>query len=311
MGGIGVLLNPHASGNKRRPGRLERFRTIVGQDGEVVATRDLAEVNVTLSRFHERKVDIIAVCGGDGSFYHVVSRVIKIWGSDTIPLLLPLRGGTINNLSRTIRARRRRPESMLAHVVKDYRHGRTHEVTQRDLIAINGSDYGYIVGAGLIVNFLRLYYSGRSPGPVRAFWLLGLLGLSNVFGTSLITGVVKPFEADVVCDGERVPFRAFTMVLASSVAHIGLGVKPFYLSARKRGYFHVLAGPATPTELLGKLYRFFRGFPASLVTLHDTMAREVRIEFAEPTSYTINGELLAPVMTLELSPGPRVSFISG
>ena len=311
MAGIGVLINPHASGNRRRPGRAERFRTIVGNDGEVVATRDLAHVDETLARFHERDVDIIAVCGGDGSFYHVVSRVVKIWGPQSIPLLLPLRGGTINNLSRTIRARRRRPESMLSHVLKDYRQGRTHEITQRDLIAVNGTDYGYIVGAGLIVNFLRLYYSGRNPGPVRAFFLLALLGLSNVFGTSLITGVVKPFEADIECDGERVPFRAFTMMLASTVAHIGLGVKPFYLSARKRGYFHVLAGPATPTQLLRRLWRFFRGFPASLETLHDTMARTVRVQFAEPTAYTINGELLPPVTSLELTPGPRVSFISG
>jgi len=311
MGGIGVVLNPHASGNRRRPGRVDRFQTIVGNDGEVVATRDLADLDATLARLHERKVDILAVCGGDGSFYHVVSRVVRIWGAGAIPLLLPLRGGTINNLSRTIRARRRRPESMLAHVVKDYRQGRTHEVTQRDLIAINGSDYGYIVGAGLIVNFLRLYYSGRKPGPVRAFGLLALLGLSNIFGTSLITGVVKPFEADVECDGERVPFRAFTMVLASSVAHIGLGVKPFYLSARKRGYFHLLAGPATATQLLGRLARFFRGFPANLEQLHDTMAREVTVEFAEPTAYTINGELLDPVRVLKLGVGPRVSFISG
>ena len=311
MAGIGVIVNPHASGNRRRPRRAERFRAILGNDGEVTATRDLEDLETTLVRLHDRDVDIIAVCGGDGSFYHVVSRVVRIWGSNRIPLLLPLRGGTINNLSRTIGARRRRPESMLAHVVKDYRQGHTHEITQRDLIAVNGTDYGYIVGAGLIVNFLRLYYSGRKPGPVRAFFLLGMLGLSNIFGTSLITGVVKPFEADVVCDGERVPFRAFTMVLASTVAHIGLGVKPFYLSARKRGYFHVLAGPATPTELLGRLWRFFRGFPASLATLHDTMAREVRIDFAEPTPYTINGELLAPVKSLHLSPGPRVSFISG
>jgi len=311
MAGIGVILNPRASGNRRRPRRADRFRVIVGEHGEVVATQDLADLGETLARFHDRGFDIVAVCGGDGSFYHAVSRIVKIWGSDTLPLLLPLRGGTINNLARTIRSRRRRPESMLAHVVKDFRQGRTHEITQRDLISVNGTDYGYIIGAGLIVNFLRLYYSGKKPGPVRAFVLLAELGLSNVFGTSLIRGVVNPFEADIDCDGERVPFRAFTMMLASTVAHIGLGVKPFYLSARKRGYFHLLAGPASATELLGRIVRFFRGFPANLEQLHDTMAREVTIEFAEPTPYTINGELLDPVRVLKLGTGPRVSFISG
>lgn len=311
MPGIGVIVNPHASGNRRRPRRLARFRSIVGGDGEVVATRDLDDLEGTLGRFHERGFDIIAVCGGDGSFYHVVTRVVRIWGAETLPLLLPLRGGTINNLARTIRSRRRRAESMLAHVVKDFRQGRTHEITYRDLISVNDGDYGYIIGAGLITNFLRLYYSGKKPGPARAFFLLALLGLSNLFGTSLIAGVVKPFEADVSCDGERLPFRAFTMLLASTVAHIGLGVKPFYLSDRKRGYFHLLAGPARAAELLGRLWRFFRGFPAALDTLHDTMAREVVVEFAEPTAYTINGELLPPVCVLTLRSGPRVSFISG
>lgn len=311
MPGIGVIVNPYARGNRYRPRRVGRFQRIVGGDGIVVATDGLDELEATLRTFHQRKVDILAVCGGDGSFYHAVSRVIAIWGDDDLPLLLPLRGGTINNLARTIGTRRRRPASMLAHVVRDYRGGRTHEIKQRDLICINGKDYGYIVGIGLITNFLRLYYSGRRPGPVRAFWLLFVLAISYCFKTSLITGVVKPFEADLVCDGERVPFRSFTMILASSVAHIGLGVKPFYMSARKRGYYHVLAGPSTAGQLLSRMWRFFRGFPADLDSLYDNMSRTLVIEFAEPQAYTINGDICDAVSRLELEPGPRVSFISG
>jgi len=311
MSGIGVIVNPYASGNRRRPGRVARFESIVGSDGTVAATADLDELDAALTRLRDDDVEIVAVCGGDGSFYHAVSRMIAIWGGRALPLLLPLRAGTINNLARTIGARRRRPESMLGHVVKDYRQGRTHEITERDLIKVNGSSYGYIVGAGLIVNFLRLYYSGRHPGPVRAFGLLIVLGLSWLLRTSLIQGVVRTVEADVHCDGERVPIRAFTMLLASSVAHIGLGVKPFYLSARKRGYYHVLAGSSTPGELLGRLWRFFRGFPSGLDTLYDNLATHVVIEFAEPQPYTINGDILEPVRVLELEAGPRVSFISG
>jgi diacylglycerol kinase family enzyme len=311
MAGIGVVVNPHARGNRRNGRRVKRFTALVGEDGEVVATRDLAELDATLQRFHHQRVDILAVCGGDGSFHHAVSRALAIWGENDMPLLLPLRGGTINNLSRTLGARRRRPESMLAHVVKDHRQGQTHEIKQRDLIRVNGEHFGYIVGAGLIVNFLRLYYSGPRPGPIRAFRLLVLLALSHVFRTSLIKGVVKSFEADIVCDGERVPFRAFTLLLASTVAHIGLGVRPFYLSARKRGYYHLLGGPSTPGQLLSRLYRFFRGYPADLDTLYDNMARNVVVKFAEPQAFTINGDIYDPVGVLQLEPGPRVAFISG
>jgi len=311
MAGIGVIVNPHARGNRHRLRRVGRFQSILGDDGEVVATANLDELEAALRGFRQREVEVVAVCGGDGSFYHALSRIIAIWGEDNLPLLLPLRGGTINNLARTIGSRRRRPESMLAHVVRDYRGGRTHEVTQRDLILVNGKDYGYIIGAGLITNFLRLYYSGRRPGPLRAFWLLFVLAVSYCFGTSLVTGVVKPFEADVLCDGERVPFRSFTMLLASTVAHIGLGVRPFYLSARKRGYYHVLAGPSTAGQLFTRLWRFFRGVPADLDSLYDNMARSLVIEFAEPQAFTINGDLCEAVSRLELEPGPRVSFISG
>jgi diacylglycerol kinase family enzyme len=311
MAGIGVIVNPHASGNKRHPRRVPRFESMVGADGEVVATTDLDALDETLQRFREREIEIVAVCGGDGSLYHVLSRIVVIWAGAELPLVLPLRAGTINNLSRTIGARRRRPESMLAHVVKDYRQGRTHEIAERDLICVNGQHYGYIVGAGLIVNFLRLYYSGARPGPVRAFGLLIVLGLSFIFRTSLIQGVVKSVEADVDCDGERVPFRSFTLLLASTVAHIGLGVKPFYLSARKRGYCHVLAGSSGPGALLSRLWRFFRGFPPGLDTLYDSMASRVRIEFASPQAFTINGDIFDPVDVLELEAGPRVSFISG
>ena len=311
MGGFGVIINPHARGNERNPSREKRFKAIVGDDGLVFATVDLDDLDRRLTELHARRVEVLAVCGGDGSFQHVIGRAIELWGADNLPLLLPLRGGTINNLSRTIKARRRRPESMLAHVVKDYRQGRTHAVTQRDLILVNGKHYGYIIGAGLIVNFLQLYYAGARPGPLRAFWLLILCGLSYYLGTSLIDGVVKPFEGDIDVDGERVPFRSFSMFLASSVEHIGLGVKPFYLSARKRGYYHVLGGPSSPGELLFRLYRFFRGRPANLDSLYDNMAQRVCIDFAEPQAFTINGDIFDAVDKLTMEPGPRVSFIAG
>jgi diacylglycerol kinase family enzyme len=311
MAGFGVIVNPYARGNKRSPSRVERFRSIVGDDGVVFATEDFADLDQRLRELHDRGIDVLAVCGGDGSFLHVVGRAIELWGADDLPLLLPLRGGTINNLSRTIKARRRRAESMLAHVVKGYRRGRTYAVTQRDLVCVNGNHYGYLFGVGLVVNFLQVYYAGRRPGPLSAFRLLIRCGLSYYMGTSLIQGIVKSFEGDIEVDGERVPFRSFSMFLASSIEHIGLGVKPFYLSARKRGYYHVLGGPCTPGELLSRLYRFFRGHPANLDSLYDNLAQRVRIDFAEPQAFMINGDIFDPAEGLTLEPGPRVSFISG
>lgn len=311
MAGIGVIVNPHARGNREHAQRMKRFSDLVGTDGEVVATGDIAKLEQALLRFHDCDIDILAVCGGDGSMYRTLTRALALWGEAEMPLLLPLRGGTINNLSRSIGARRRKAESMLSHVVRDYRSGHTHEVVLRELLKVNEHDYGYLVGAGLVVNFLRQYYSTKNPGPLSAFGLLARLFFSNLVGTSLITGVVASFEADVECDGERVPLRSFNMLLASTISHVGLGIKPFYMSSRKRGHFHLLAGCCTAGAMLGKLWRFFRGFPSGLEQMYDNMGARVVVRFASPQAFTINGDILDPVEELRLEGGPKLRFISG
>jgi diacylglycerol kinase family enzyme len=312
LGGIGVILNPRARGNRRAPRRLARFQAILGDNGEAVLTEDLASLDAALARFHSRNIDVLAVCGGDGSFHTVVARALEVWNGGQFPLFLPLRGGTINNLSHSLRARRRRAERMLAHVVKDYCRGHAHDTAYADLMLINGRYLGYTVGAGMMVSFLRLYYAGRHPSPPRAWWLLARLGVSYFLGTSLIRSVARPIEADITCDGERLPFRQYTMLLVSSITRIGLGIRPFYLSGRKRGFYHVLAGPSSPGELLQRLWHFYRGFPANLPNLYDNMASKIRIEFAEPQAFTVNGDIPEePVRVLEIEPGPRVKLIRG
>ncbi|MBI5506297.1 MAG: hypothetical protein HY899_15995 [Deltaproteobacteria bacterium] len=310
MGGIGVVLNPNAAASRGPGCDVARLAELVGGSGEVVVTGDLAELDVALRRFHERGYDIVAVCGGDGSMCHAVSRVVQIWGEWQLPDFVALRGGTINNIARTIGGPAR-PDAMMAGIVAAYTAGRALARVERPLIRVNGSLYGNVVGAGLITGFLEHYYRAANPGPLSAAGLLLRCGISWLVGGKLIDAVVPRLAARAQCDGEVLPFDAFTIVLASSVSHIGLGVTPFYLSGRKHGYFHVLAGPATPGQLLGRVPRFRRGFPAGLDTLYDNMAQRFRVEFASPQSYTIDGELFPPVPVLELESGPTVRFVKG
>ena len=311
MAGIGVVINPHARGNRRKPRRRKLFEAIVGDVGTVVETGDLQELDAALAAFHAGNIEVLAVCGGDGSVFHLLSRAIDLWGEDALPPLLPLRGGTINNLSRSIGARIRRPEAMLAHVVEGLRGGRAPVLAHRDLIRVNRRDYGYVVGVGAVVRFLDLYYRARRPGPLSAFVLLVRLGLSWMFKTASIKEVMEPVEAEVCCDGSRLPFAGYSILIAASVAHLGLGVRPFYLSGTVPGRYHLLAGPSSAGRLLARLGHFALGLPARLDDLHDTAAGEVKAEFSRPQPITINGDILEPVTCLHLEAGPRVAFVSG
>lgn len=310
MAGIGVVVNPRASGNRGRRDTAARLAAVVGGDGEVVETENLDALEATLRRFYQRGFDVIAVSGGDGSLCHAVSRAVEIWGEDHLPPFVALRGGTINNVSRTIGGPVR-PEAFLGKVMSSYRSRRAFLTMDRPLLRVNGSIYGSIIGAGLITHFLEEYYEGSDPGPLSAAVLLVRCGISWLGGGKFIKRIVPTLRARAVCDNDALPFEEFTLILASSVRHIGLGVQPFYLSARKQGYFHVLAGNPTPGQLLRRLPRFRRGFPAGLDTLYDNLARCFRVEFAEPQSFTVDGELFPSVRVLTIEAGPAVRFVRG
>lgn len=274
-------------------------------------TPDLAAMDMVAAELAERRVDIVAVCGGDGSQFRALSALRKAWPDDDLPLFLPLRAGTMNYIARSIGCMRGGPEHVLAHVVRDYRHGRTHDVTTRHLLVVNDIHAGFVVGCGVVVNYLRLYYSEPRPGPVTASRLLAKLVASAIGGTSLVRGVFRRVEADVDCDDERVPFRTFTVVLAGTITHVALGFKPMYLAARKRRHFHLLAGPIGPLRLARKIVRFHRGFPLEEPDFYDNLARTVTIRFATPTGFMMDGDVLDPVDTLTITTGPSLSMIRG
>jgi len=309
---IGVVVNPHAGSNRRRRNRARRFGSIVGNAGIVRVTPDLASIDEVAREFAQRGVEIVAVCGGDGSHFRTLSALRHAYPqAEPLPLFLPLRAGTMNYIARSIGCMRGGPEHVLAHVVQDYRQGRTHDVVERQLLVVNDVHAGFVMGCGIIVNYLQLYYSQARPGAVTAVRLILRLLASALARTSLVRGVFRRVEADIECDGERVPFRTFTVILAGTVTHIALGFKPMYLAARKRDHFHLLAGPIGPLRLARRIVRFRRGFPLEEPDFYDNLARAVSIRFAVPTRFMMDGDILEPASAVTVKTGPRISMIRG
>ena len=311
MPGIGVVVNPNAGSNRRRPKRAQAFADIVGDQGMVRVTPDLAAVDEVAREFAAAKIDILAVCGGDGSHFRTLTALRRAYPNGELPLFLPLRAGTMNYIARSIGCMRGGPEHVLAHVAHDYRHGRTHDVVERHLLVVNDEHAGFVFGCGVIVNYLQLYYSEPKAGPVTATRLLGRLVSSAIAGTSLVRGVFRRVVADIDCDEERLPYRTYTVILGGTVTHIALGFKPMYLAARKRHHFHLLAGPIGPLVLARKIVRFRRGWPLEDPDFYDNLAREVTIRFEAPTRFMMDGDILDPVPALTIRTGPVISMIRG
>jgi diacylglycerol kinase family enzyme len=312
VAGIGVVVNPHAGANRNGAAeRLHRLAEVVGPDGAVRITESVPSIQEVAREFRERGTEILAICGGDGSYHCTLTGFRAVYGDAPLPMLLPLRAGTINYVADAIGGRRGRPEQVLARVVRDYRQGRTHETTERDLLRVNGVEHGFVLSFGTAVNYLRAYYALEKQGPWHAARLLARLIVSALAGTHISRAVFQATAADVECDGLPVPFRQFTFFFAATVDRIALGFRPTYLGPRKPGYFHVVGGPITATRLIRRAVRLYRGFPTGEPTLFDNLAERMTVRFFRPEHYMLDGDILAPTNRLDVDVACRVTLICG
>jgi diacylglycerol kinase (ATP) len=310
--GIGVVVNPHARANRNGgTERARRLAEVVGEDGTVRITESLPAIEEVAHEFRDRGTEVLAICGGDGSYHCTLTGFRRVYGDAPLPLLLPLRAGTINYVADAIGGRRGRPEQVLGRVVRDYRQGRLYETTERDLLRVNGAEHGFVLSFGTAVNYLRLYYAMEKQGVVPAAGLLFRLIASALAGTHISRAVFQAINADVECDGEPVPFRQFTFFFAATVDRIALGFRPTYLGTRKRGYMHVLGGPIPAHRLIRRILRVYRGFPTGEPTLFDNLARTTSIRFFKPEHWMLDGDILAPTERLEVDVACRVTLIRG
>lgn len=309
MGGIAVVVNPEAGGNRRAGDRAQRLEHVVGSTGWVREIPSLAHVAEVAVECRERNIDVLAVCGGDGTYTRVLSALVQTYGDRPLPRFLPLRAGTMNTVARAVGCPAWPPERMLAQVVAGYRKGEPLDLMEHQLLGANRSGFGFMVGAGVVVGFLHAYYEGTRQGRLGATVLLVRLVASALVGGPLVREVFQWTRARMWCDDALVPFTEFSVVYASSIEDIGLGFRPTYRARERPGYFHVFAGPLEAGELARRLWRIRRGQSTGSRQVHDGLARRLKVDFQQPTPYMIDGEIMEPVSRLLVEAGPVLRII--
>ena len=309
MSGIGVVVNPRAGGNRRAGDRAARLVDVVGRHGWVRETESLERLAEVAAESRRRSVDLVAVCGGDGTVARTVSALVREYGAQPLPGILPLRAGTMNTVARAMGCPAWRPERMLAQVVAGYRSGGTLDSTQHQLLRVNRHG-------------LRLHGRGRRAGGVPARLLReaaagrrrrlrrpGAAGASALVGGARAAELFRPMRARLLCDGKESRFDRFTVIYASSIEDIGLGFRPTYRARERRGFFHVFAGSLGARELVFCLPSIRLGVPTRSRRVHDAVTRHLVVEFHEPNFYMIDGDVMEPAARLDVKEGPIVRVI--
>lgn len=309
MSAIAVVVNPAAGRNQRVRGRAGRLGAVLGSHGWVCEPRSLEQLEEVAAECRRREVAVLGVCGGDGTLARTLTALVRVYGGAALPTILPLRAGTMNTVARAVGCSAWHPERMLAEIVDEYRRGEPLPLTAHQLASVNGRHYGFMVGAGVPVDFLRHYYERPRRGALAAARTLTRLSGSALLGGAAMREMFRLRPARLWLDDVQVPFEALTVLYASTIEDIGLGFRPTYRARERAGCFHVFAGPIGPRALVGCLPAIRLGRPTRAPAVHDALAAHLRVEFRDPTHYMVDGDIMEPTTHLDVTLGPVVRVI--
>lgn len=310
---LGVVVNPSSRDNRRHPGRAARLQHILGDRGHVLAAPTTAPLDDFLQRCFAERIDVLGICGGDGTQHLALSRALPIWGETPLPRILPLRGGTMNTVSSSIGVPRRSPELLLERYLERAARGATHE-TERQSALIEGH-VGFLFGVGAVHGFLAEYYRDGDPNALtagRTLWRAAAGALSERFGARDATErVAAPFHGAVrFREGPAWETREYLAITGGTIEDMGLGFRPFAAARRKPAVFQLLGIHGPPAALAAALPRIWRGKPLGHRAAYDTLTTHAVIEPAHDSTYgyMVDGDLYEQRGPLTVKSGPRVRF---
>ena len=166
MNKVGLIINPHARVVKKMNiDPLQFFTGISEGYADIRLTNSVAEIDPVIKEFKKLRIPYVAVCGGDGTHHHVLSRFINIYRKEPMPPILHLRAGTMNTQPRTINLKGK-PEEILKRMIAILKQNGTPRVFVRDTIRVEDR-YCFIFGDRDDREFPQRVLQGRGHRPEK------------------------------------------------------------------------------------------------------------------------------------------------
>ena len=301
-----VIFNPNAQKGKLGRKCFQYVEELMDGVGELIVTETLDDLPRAISRLRERPVDVLGLCGGDGTFSLTLSQYFSQIGTDSIPKVLFLRGGTMNAILSHFNHRVNLRKA-LKNLVEKKQEGGSFETVGVDMLKMNGH-YGFTAGMMMPANLVAAYHAGGDLGLNKAIRVTTRLIASAMVEGDFSREMFSARSVRLWVDGRESPQKVFSVILASTINYVGLGFRPFHQAGTKSGHFHVLATDEKPSKLVGKIGNLLRSEPIHGVNIVDELARSVRVESPDTLNILLDGEFFES-STVEISTGPRIEIV--
>jgi diacylglycerol kinase family enzyme len=303
---IGVILNPAAK--KFRTGRdlIPSYLKFNSDKVFVSAPQNIEELNNIAVQYKTEKIDYICIGGGDGTIHLAVSELIKVYFPEKIPPVLLLKGGTMNNIARSIK-NKGEGSIILKRFIKKIENNLITETEERLTIKVNNK-FCFLFGTGFATNFLEKVYSGTEKGMLRNLQV-GFMAIKEIFKKVDNCEIFKLTEQAIFIDDKKILINPVSGILAGTVEHIGMGFSPLKEAVRDDGSFQVIIIGLPAAKIILILNKIRTGKKVKSPKYSNLTGKSILIKQKGIFTYTMDGEIYTAENELKITTGPMVRFL--
>jgi diacylglycerol kinase (ATP) len=264
----------------------------------------------------ERNTTIV-LAGGDGSYMEGVSALVRAFGDAPLPPIAFAPGGTVCTVARNwgvkgerTRYVRRLLDGLAAGHVRRQRRP-TLRVRHEAGPAVAGAAdrIGFIVGSGLVARFFEVYEEAGANGLATASKIVARVFSGSFIGSRFARSILDPTPCLLAVDGSPAPFDRVSLVCASVVRDLGLGMRLLYRAGEELDRFHVVATPLAAHALGPQMPLVLAGRPLVGARV-DALARTLTLRFPDGRgAYVLDGDLYR-ADAIEVTAGPTLDVVT-
>ena len=257
-----------------------------------------------------KKIDVLAINGGDGTINQTINAFIRAYGDEKIPAIALLRGGTVNVLAKNL-GLEGTPDQRLTTLIKLYATHRLSKPLAINTLKVNNR-YGFLFANGACASFLEEFYKHKS-NQLGALYLFLDICFSGLVGRKKHREILQrlPFSLRTNNSSTALNLEANT-ILCSTIDDMPLGIKLFPKTRNLKNRFRCLCLLQNERQLL--LHAPMLAINPQRVIRHNLQfsCSHLNLQSLEPTilpsnKYTIDGELYeANENGINIENGPQV-----
>jgi diacylglycerol kinase (ATP) len=297
-----LILNPHARRLRPRAELGARIERAAEGRAQLFSTETRADLELACAKLASQPPDQVLVCGGDGTVTSAITALWRAFGQRPLPRLVLVPAGTVCTT-----ARRWSGRVAPVRLVEKALAGALAATSRQPTLAVSehGAEtrLGFTFGTGLVARFFERYDAEERRGRLCAAAIVTRTLLGSVVGDAYARSVLEPVACTLRVDEADLPASAFSLVIASVLKNVGLGMRVTYRAGEDPMRPHVVASALAPRRLGPQLWRALLGLRLRGESGFDGLVRELGVRFPEPTSYVLDGDrFVASALTVRAGP---------